>query len=111
MLKKLRTGRGENSSWSPPEMVEWAAEGASGILSALVNERQRPQISLQSKPKGALESAPEPPEASGGLPNIAIAIPRQLFNGRASGGVEEPIPVRTVPYRICFVVEQGCPFR
>ncbi|MGB5934154.1 MAG: hypothetical protein WBH57_13960 [Anaerolineae bacterium] len=38
--------------------------------------------------------SPEPPEALGELPSIGIAIPRELLNGKASGGVEDSTPVR-----------------
>jgi hypothetical protein len=43
-----------------------------------------------------LPPSPEPPEALTGLVNIGIAIPRELFNGRASGGVDDgTVPTRT----------------
>ena len=46
----------------------------------------------QIDPPTPLLPSPKPPEASGKLPNIGIAIPRELLKGRGSRGVEDAIP-------------------
>ena len=41
-------------------------------------------------PSDASPTPPEPPEALGELSNTGVAILREVFKGRASGGVDAP---------------------
>jgi len=45
-----------------------------------------------------LPASCEPPEAQGELPNTGIAIPRELFNGRASCGVADGNAGKNSPF-------------
>ena len=51
-----------------------------GLFSCAHNSRFSPPIPLPP--------SPEPPEAPGGIQNIEVAIPRELFKGRASREVD-----------------------
>ncbi len=46
-------------------------------------------VTLRFSSPITLPPSPESPEPLGELPNIGIAIPRELFKGRPCGGVED----------------------
>jgi len=52
---------------------------------------------LRFSPPIPLPSSPAPPEALGELPNIGIAIRRELFKGRGSRGLDEGSVAPTSP--------------
>ena len=41
-----------------------------------------------------------PSDALGELPDIGIGMPREQFNGRASLGVDDLMPIRAAPSRV-----------
>jgi len=52
-------------------------------------------------PPTPLPPSPEPPEAPGGIQNIEVAIPKELFKGRASREVEMSChPSKSSPFRV-----------
>jgi len=65
-----------------PLRLIWSSPRLSYAASLYANGSDSPPIPLPP--------SPDPPEALGKLPDIGMAIPTQLFKGRASRGLSSP---------------------